>query len=158
MTFSEVNQSLEEKEILTSTSASSRTSTTEYYSAISSDDEDFFDLPSDDTGNATPTNENINSIISTNDNGLILEKALERLENELIEDPEDKVTRVLFKTVDELMEGQAEAQKQAFELLQRKHSQLETNANYLWRMCKSMYLMAVVLGEGPPFDPLLSIA
>ena len=89
VTFSDVKESLEDKEILTlSASSSTLTSTTEYYSAISSDDEEFFDLPSD--GNATPTNEILNS------NGLV-EQALERLENELIEDPEDKQLRLLFR-------------------------------------------------------------
>ena len=52
------------------------------------------------------------------------EQALERLENELIEDPEDKEMRHLFKTVDELMEGQAEQQKQAFGLLKMKQPKL----------------------------------
>ena len=45
------------------------------------------------------------------------------------------------------MEGHAEHQKQAFDLLQRKESKLSTNPDYLWRMCKSMYLMAVVVGQ-----------
>merc|ERR1712156_72388 len=123
VTFSDVKQSLDEKEANISRSNSSRTSTTEYYSAISSDDDEFFDLPSDlpSDGDITPTNEtmNINGCISTNNtsNGLV-EKALEKLENELIElDPQEQQQRKLFQTVDELMEGQAEQQKLAFELL-----------------------------------------
>ena len=62
---------------------------------IFSDDDEFFDLPSDlpSDGELTPTNETINnggSLSSTNNtnsngNGNLVEKALERLENELVE-------------------------------------------------------------------------
>ena len=118
------------------------------------DDDEFFDLPSDlpSDGDITPTNEtmNINGCISTNNtsNGLV-EKALEKLENELIElDPQEQQQRKLFQTVDELMEGQAEQQKLAFELLKSQESQnILLHPDYLWRMCKSMYLMAVVIGQ-----------
>lgn len=151
VTFSDVKQSLDEKEEIISRSTSSRTSTTEYYSAISSDDDEFFDLPSDlpSDGDLTPTNESINnSTNNTSTNGLV-EKALERLENELIEvDPQEHQRRNLFQNVDELMEGQADQQKLAFELLKSQTSQnIILNPNYLWRMCKSMYLMAVVIGQ-----------
>lgn len=153
VTFSDVKQSLDEKEDIISRSNSSRTSTTEYYSAISSDDDEFFDLPSDlpSDGEITPTNETMNNgSISTNNtsNGLV-EKALEKLENELIElDPQEQQQRKLFQTVDELMEGQAEQQKLAFELLKSQESQsILLHPDYLWRMCKSMYLMAVVIGQ-----------
>ena len=89
MTFSDVKQSLDEKEAKISRSNSSRTSTTEYCSAISADDDEFYDLPSDlpSDGEITPTNETMNNgSISTNNtsNGLV-EKALEKVENELIE-------------------------------------------------------------------------
>ena len=153
VTFSDVKQSLDEKEANISRSNSSRTSTTEYYSAISADDDDFYDLPSDlpSDGEITPTNETMNNgSISTNNtsNGLV-EKALEKLENELIElDPQEQQQRKLFQTVDELMEGQAEQQKLAFELLKSQESQnILLHPDYLWRMCKSMYLMAVVIGQ-----------
>ena len=53
VTFSDINKSLEEKEELTSVSTSTVTSTTEYYSAISSDDE-FFDLPRYSNRNLVP--------------------------------------------------------------------------------------------------------
>ena len=105
------------------------------------------DLPSD--GDLTPTNESINiSTNNTSTNGLV-EKALERLENELVElDPQEHQQRNLFQTVDELMEGQADQQKLAFELLKKQNTQnITLNPNYLWRMCKSMYLMAVVIGQ-----------
>ena len=78
-----MQQSLEDKELLSANSLStltSTTSTTEYYSAISSDDDEFFDLPEDAAGAETPTNENILHN-STNE---LIEKALERLE--LVED------------------------------------------------------------------------
>ena len=81
-----------------SRSNSSRTSTTEYCSAISADDDEFYDLPSDlpSDGEITPTNETVNNgSISTN--GLV-EKALEKVENEL--DPEEKQQRKLVQTVD----------------------------------------------------------
>ena len=71
VTFSDVEQSLEEKDLLTSASVSSRTSTTEYYSAISSDEEEFYDLPSDSDGQITPTNDNINA---SQNNGHLVEK------------------------------------------------------------------------------------
>ena len=90
-----------------------------------SDDDEFFDLPSDlpSDGELTPTNETINnggSLSSTNDtnsngNRNLVEKALERLENELLE--LNPIELKLFQTVDELMEGQAEQQKLAFDLL-----------------------------------------
>lgn len=159
VTFSDVKQSLDEKEEIISRSTSSRTSTTEYYSAISSNDDEFFDLPSDlpSDGELTPTNETINnggSLSSTNNtnsngNGNLVEKALERLENELVElDPIEQKKLKLFQTVDELMEGQAEQQKLAFDLLNSQDCQTITlNPDYLWRMCKSMYLMAVVIGQ-----------
>ena len=105
------------------------------------------DLPSD--GDLTPTNESINiSTNNTSTNGLV-EKALERLENELVElDPQEHQQRNLFQTVDELMEGQADQQKLAFELLKKQNTpNITLNPNYLWRMCKSMYLMAVVIGQ-----------
>merc|ERR1711935_1058361 len=126
VTFSDVKQALDEKEDIISRSNSSRTSTTEYYSAISSDDDEFFDLPSDlpSDGELTPTNESINNgTNNTSTNGLV-EKALERLENELVElDPQEQQQRKLFQTVDELMEGQADQQKLAFELLKSQNSQ-----------------------------------
>ena len=103
MTFSDIDKSLEEKESLNSVTTSTVTSTTEYYSAISSDDE-FFDLPSDPEGDGleTPTNENINLKNSANGgnatNGLV-QKALERLEAEYVVDPERKELVKFFRTI-----------------------------------------------------------
>jgi len=123
VTFSDVEQSLEEKELLSSSSISAvtSTSTTEYLSAISSDDEEFYDLPTDDneSGNRTPTNDNIN----TSSNNLVT-KALERLENELLVDQDVKDMRLFYHAVDELMEGSAEQQKQAFDLLKSRKSKV----------------------------------
>ena len=45
------------------------------------------------------------------------------------------------------MEGQAEQQKKAYELLKGKQASQSSNPEFLWRMCKSMYLMAVTLGQ-----------
>ena len=122
VTFSDVEQSLEEKELLSSSSISAvtSTSTTEYLSAISSDDEEFYDLPTDDneSGNRTPTNDNINQ---TNN---LVTKALERLENELLVDQDVKDMRLFYHAVDELMEGSAEQQKQAFDLLKSRKSKV----------------------------------
>ena len=103
MTFSDIDKSLEEKESLNSVTTSTVTSTTEYYSAISSDDE-FFDLPSDPEGDGleTPTNENINLKNNANGgnatNGLV-QKALERLEAEYVVDPERKELVKFFRTI-----------------------------------------------------------
>ena len=49
--------------------------------------------------------------------------------------------------LDDLMEGQAEQQKKAYELLKGKQATQSSNPEFLWRMCKSMYLMAVTLGQ-----------
>ena len=130
VTFSDVEQSLEEKELLSSSSLSAvtSTSTTEYLSAISSDDEEFYDLPTDnESGNRTPTNENINDL---NTNGLVT-KALERLENELIIDPESKDLRLFYHSVDELMEGTGEQQKEAFNLLKSRKDKVSKIQKYL---------------------------
>lgn len=96
-------------------SRSSTTSTTEYFSAINSDDEEFFDLPTDpESGQLTPTNDRIN------ENGFMVEQALLKLEEELAEDQEE---RLFFRHVDELMEGQADDQKAAFDLLNAKKTE-----------------------------------
>ena len=99
VTFSDINQSLEEKEAISSVS----TSTTEYYSAISSDDE-FFDLPSDteEDGFDTPTNETLNQEPNNSTNGLV-QKALERLESEYVIDPERKELVHFFRTVGKIL-------------------------------------------------------
>ena len=101
MTFSDVDQSFQEKEALNSATNSTVTSTTEYYSAISSDDE-FFDLPSDteEDGYDTPTNETINQQPNNGGgtNGLV-QQALERLESEYVIDPERKELVHFFRTI-----------------------------------------------------------
>lgn len=113
-------------------------------------------MPSDteEDGYDTPTNETINQQSESNNgdaatNGLV-QQALERLEAEYVIDPERKELVHFFRTIDDLMEGQAEQQKKAYELLKSKFETSEnvsTNPEYLWRMCKSMYLMAVTLGQ-----------
>ena len=123
VTFSDVEQSLEEKELLSSSSISAvtSTSTTEYLSAISSDDEEFYDLPTDnESGGRTPTNENINNVSTNN----LVSKALERLENELVVDQDVKDMVLFYHAVDELMEGSADQQKQAFDLLKSRKSKV----------------------------------
>ena len=101
VTFSDVDQSFQEKEALNSATNSTVTSTTEYYSAISSDDE-FFDLPSDteEDGYDTPTNETINQQPNNGGgtNGLV-QQALERLESEYVIDPERKELVHFFRTI-----------------------------------------------------------
>jgi len=53
----------------------------------------------------------------------------------------------LFENVDGYMEGQAELQKKAYEILTEKDEPpLCDNGEFLWRLCKSTYLMAVALG------------
>ena len=114
MTFSDVDQSFQEKEALNSVTNSTITSTTEYYSAISSDDE-FFDLPSDTEedgdGYDTPTNETINQNQSsnnggnTNTNACLVQQALERLESEYVIDPERKELVHFFRTIGKKFSG-----------------------------------------------------
>merc|ERR1712018_294116 len=132
VTFCDVEQSLEEKELLSTSSISAvtSTSTTEYLSAISSDDEEFYDLPTDnESGSRTPTNENINNVSTNN----LVSKALERLENELVVDQDVKDMVLFYHAVDELMEGSADQQKQAFDLLKSRKSKLSGSAEFLWR-------------------------
>ena len=54
---------------------------------------------------------------------------------------------LISRYLDDLMEGQAEQQKKAYELLKGKQATQSSNPEFLWRMCKSMYLMAVTLGQ-----------
>ena len=69
-----------------------------------------------------------------------------------IEETEDKRNERLeiirlFETVDSFMEGEAQLQKQAYELLTEKdEAPLCDNGEFLWRLCKSTYLMAVAVG------------
>ena len=53
----------------------------------------------------------------------------------------------LFETVDGYMEGKAKLQKLAYEILTEKDEPpLCENGEFLWRLCKSTYLMAVAFG------------
>jgi hypothetical protein len=103
------------------------------------------DPEEDDTPTNTPPTSNENAQNNTT-NGLV-QKALERLENETILLVDDPTTRDFFKTIDELMECQAEHQKKAFEMLKNREKEMAEKSEFLWRMCKSMYLMAVTIGQ-----------
>ncbi len=125
VTFSDVDLSLQDKNDLNSLSLSSKSSTasSEYFSAISSDDEDFFDLPTDqeDEGQETPTND---LRATSQPNGDLIQKAVDRLEREVVEDPASKDRREFYRSIDDLMEGQAVHQKKAFEMLKSRENKV----------------------------------
>jgi len=101
---------------LTNCSASS--SGTEYFSAISSDDDDYVTPPDVE-------------IISTS-SGLGYEEA------ELVE---------LFAKLDDLMEGSQEQQQLALKLITDSLAEYNNNPSFLWRLCKAQYLNAVLAGQ-----------
>lgn len=131
VTFVDVENSFDEKQVLMNNSNfSSTTSTTEYFSAVSSDEEDdFFDIqtdtePEDDNGGRQTE----------------LCQEVQRIR-------EARELSQFFQTLDELMEGDAELQNKAFQMLKRREESLSDNCEFLWRLCKSMYLSAVVQGQ-----------
>jgi len=100
---------------LTNCSASS--SGTEYFSAISSDDEDYL---------TPPDVENVSS------SGLGYE------ETGMVE---------LFARLDDLMEGSQEQQQLALKLITDSLAEYNSNPSFLWRLCKAQYLNAVLAGQ-----------
>jgi len=99
------------------TNGSASSSGTEYFSAISDDDEDYL----------TP---DIEPIVATA--GLGYE------ESELVE---------FFAKVDDLMEGSQEQQQLSLKLITDSLAEYNNNPSYLWRLCKSQYLCAVLAGQ-----------
>ena len=149
-----------------SAKSSGANTVTDYFSAISSDDDDeYFELPPENNGMPSEI-ESAKEISKTlngnteNPKSKVLEDYIshaERLSLEIqkltnSEETEDKRNERLeiirlFETVDSFMEGEAHLQKQAYELLTEKdEAPLCDNAEFLWRLCKSTYLMAVAVG------------
>ena len=149
-----------------STRSSGSNTVTDYFSAISSDDdEEFFELPSEKNEGISGASSETDTLINQNGHALKpksgdLEDYIshaERLSLEIQklreheETEEERKQRQdilhLFETVDGHMEGQAELQKRAYEMLTEKDNQpLCENGEFLWRLCKSTYLMAVAVG------------
>ena len=101
------------------TSGSASSSGTEYFSAMSSDDEDYLTPPDGDQA-AIPGS------------GLGYE------ETHLVE---------LFARLDDLMEGSQEQQQLALKLITDSLEEHNTNPSFLWRLCKAQYLNAVLAGQ-----------
>jgi len=99
------------------TNGSASSSGTEYFSAISDDDDEYL----------TP---DIDPITTTT--GLGYE------ETELVE---------FFAKVDDLMEGSQEQQQLSLKLITDTLAEYNNNPSYLWRLCKSQYLCAVLAGQ-----------
>lgn len=140
VTFSDVDLAMKEKNESNTMSSKTSTTSAEYLSAISSDDDEFYDLPTD-------TDEE--GAITMNGSQLLVERALERLQTEIVQDPE---LNDFFRSIDYMMEGEASQQKKALELLRSRETSLAESADFLWRYCKSMYLTAVTVGQEGEVD------
>jgi len=101
------------------TNGSASSSGTEYFSAVSDDDEEAIFMASE-----------IESRESTT--------CLGYEETELVE---------FFAKVDDLMEGSQEQQVISLRLLVDSQEEYRNNPSYLWRMCKSQYLCSVLAGQ-----------
>lgn len=139
-------------------------SSAEFFSAISSDDEEgnddqFYDLEDQDSGEVTPKAEDMKVKAATNAAALTTSSSemngnddhfvtAERLscKIKLLQEEENKHLK-FFVEIDQLMESSSEGQKKALEQLRNVRGLYAGNAEYLWRLCKSMYLVAVRLGE-----------
>lgn len=98
------------------------TTTTEYFSAdegaFSADE--FFDLPQDDL-DVEGEVDNVNAAES------------------------DKILE-LFREVDDKLEGSGEEQEDALRILREHEDELNQNGEFLWRLCKAVYLSAINAG------------
>jgi len=100
------------------TNGSASSSGTEYFSAISDEDEEAIVLPSE--------------VESTESPGLSYE------ETELVE---------FFAKVDDLMEGSQKQQLLSHKLLSDGLNEYRSNSSFMWRLCKSEYLCSVLAGQ-----------
>uniref|UniRef100_A0A0K2TDR0 Regulator of microtubule dynamics protein 2 n=1 Tax=Lepeophtheirus salmonis TaxID=72036 RepID=A0A0K2TDR0_LEPSM len=64
----------------------------------------------------------------------------------------DKKIIELFNRIDELLEGQPGEQKLAYVLLKENEPEYKENSEFLWRLCKSMYMMAIIVGTEGDMD------
>merc|ERR1719204_1668022 len=81
----------------------------------------------------------------THNNNII---SAERLSDK-IKALQDKESQDLafFLEVDQLMESSAEGQRKALSILKSRSDDYPSNPEFLWRLCKATYLVAVREGE-----------
>ena len=109
----------------------------DYYSAIGSEDEDeFYDVPTD--GDETPKASELNG------HSLSAERLSMRIKE--LQDEESKHLR-FFLEIDQFMETSTEGQKLALDKLRSNQDSYSDNVEFLWRFCKAVYLVAVVMGQ-----------
>jgi len=60
---------------------------------------------------------------------------------------EEDYDRGLLSRVDQLMEGQAEQQEDALNILLDNKDTMATSADFLWRLCKAQHLMSLTAGR-----------
>jgi len=124
------------------TASSTSSATPAFYSTVCSDDEDdedeFFEV--EDSLTPRPDQQG-----SHNNNCVV---SAERLSNK-IKALQEKESADLsfFLEVDHLMESSAEGQRQALTLLKARADEFLGNAEFLWRLCKATYLVAVRCGD-----------
>ena len=63
-----------------------------------------------------------------------------------------------FLEVDHLMESCADGQRQALTLLNNRADEYPGNAEFLWRLCKATYLMAVQCEEAAQKQEMIYVA
>lgn len=114
----------------------------EFFSAVCSDDEDeeFYEVEDSFTPKSDLHHNNTGA-----NNNLV---SAERLSNKIKALQEKESTDLnLFLEVDHLMESSAEGQRQALSLLRARVDDYPGNPEFLWRLCKATYLVAVRCGE-----------
>jgi len=134
-------------------SSNTPSGSSEFFSAVCSDDEDdaeeFFEVEEED-GEVTPKAGEADSMDcvdhhQTHNNNII---SAERLSDK-IKALQDKESQDLafFLEVDQLMESSAEGQRKALSILKSRSGDYPSNPEFLWRLCKATYLVAVREGE-----------
>ena len=104
------------------TSGSASSSGTEYFSAVSDDEEDFLTPP------------DMESLLT----GPVQAPVLGYDHSDLVE---------LFARLDDLMEGSQEQQQLALKMITDSLKEHNNNPSFLWRLCKAQYLNAVLAGQ-----------
>ena len=105
------------------TSGSASSSGTEYFSAVSDDEEDFLTPP------------DMESLLTGPDLGYDHSGLVE-----------------LFARLDDLMEGSQEQQQLALKMITDSLKEHNNNPSFLWRLCKAQYLNAVLAGQDGAVD------
>ncbi len=126
VTFSEVDLSFQERDQddqdCTATASSARSTNTDFYSCVS-EEEEFFDIPEEE-----------------------VQEGRQLGEAEAQAKSESDVILELFRAADDLMEGSGGEQRKALRMLRARQEQLGRNSEFLWRLCKAIYLSAVQVG------------